>query len=63
LNENFCRRGVAVGEFLLFNELNFFMPACQLRGSFMSYEHKAFIFDVEGFDLELKPLLEHCLRS
>ncbi len=29
----------------------------------MSYEHKAFIFDVDGFDLELKPLLEHCLRS
>ncbi len=29
----------------------------------MSYEHKAFIFDVDGFDLELKPLLEDCLRS
>lgn len=29
----------------------------------MSYEHKAFIFDIDGFNRELKPLLESCLRS
>ncbi|MCD5977723.1 hypothetical protein [Pseudomonas quasicaspiana] len=29
----------------------------------MSYEHKAFIFDIDGFNRELKPLLEGCLRS
>lgn len=27
----------------------------------MSYEHKAFIFDIDGFSRELKPLLESCL--
>ncbi|SDT59554.1 hypothetical protein SAMN04490182_5661 [Pseudomonas cedrina] len=29
----------------------------------MSYEHKAFIFDIDGFGRELKPLLERCLLS
>ncbi|ROL70990.1 hypothetical protein BK634_07525 [Pseudomonas chlororaphis] len=29
----------------------------------MSYEHKAFIFDIDGFNRELKPLLEGSLRS
>lgn len=29
----------------------------------MSYEHKAFVFDVDSFSRELKPLLEEGLRS
>ncbi|NMZ19019.1 hypothetical protein HBO08_18560 [Pseudomonas rhodesiae] len=29
----------------------------------MSFEHKAFIFDFDSFDSELRPLLEASLRS
>ncbi|RMO97620.1 hypothetical protein ALQ33_01459 [Pseudomonas syringae pv. philadelphi] len=29
----------------------------------MSYEHKAFIFDIDSFGSEFKPLLESCLLS